>query len=246
MRWWTRGVRPSPRRLALQVQKQKFQKCIYFSPEFLETTSFRIIIGPRGRTQRELEAETGALIHVLGKGTGTKRGGKPRPGDDDDPHVLITASSEEILHKAGWSGWGWGCGCGSGCGCEYSCERVGADYRWQAVYNGRAIRGVSPLQSLALQPEAVAGRALPAPPAQGLRVANLPLQGRVHALRELQWHLRSGPLLHGATGALGGSEAGVGRDTRTPGQYLPPSGIRDRGGVLALRATFVASTPETP
>eukprot|EP00667_Euglena_gracilis_P011809 EG_transcript_12083 len=83
-----------------QIQKQKFQKCIYFTPEFLETTSFRIIIGPRGRTQKELEAETGAIIHVLGKGTGTRRVGKPQPGDDDDPHILITAATEEILHKA--------------------------------------------------------------------------------------------------------------------------------------------------
>ena len=49
----------------MEEKKQVFQKVIYFSQEFLDSNSFRIIIGPRGRTQKELEAETGAKIRFV-------------------------------------------------------------------------------------------------------------------------------------------------------------------------------------
>eukprot|EP01006_Ploeotia_vitrea_P015831 TRINITY_DN46191_c0_g1_i1.p1 TRINITY_DN46191_c0_g1~~TRINITY_DN46191_c0_g1_i1.p1 ORF type:complete len:493 (+),score=90.71 TRINITY_DN46191_c0_g1_i1:16-1494(+) len=84
----------------VQMAQTKYTKKVFFSKEFLDQTSFRIIIGPRGRTQQELEQQTGARITVLGKGTQSTFGRTPRQGDDDDPHILIQAPTEEILRKA--------------------------------------------------------------------------------------------------------------------------------------------------
>eukprot|EP01012_Entosiphon_sulcatum_P006423 TRINITY_DN1302_c0_g1_i2.p1 TRINITY_DN1302_c0_g1~~TRINITY_DN1302_c0_g1_i2.p1 ORF type:complete len:515 (+),score=56.10 TRINITY_DN1302_c0_g1_i2:24-1547(+) len=80
---------------------RKYEKKIYFTKEFLETTSFRVIIGPRGRTQKQLEGETGCFITVRGRGTqnNLRPIGRTYPGDDDDPHVLISANTEDELKK---------------------------------------------------------------------------------------------------------------------------------------------------
>ena len=69
-----------------------------------------LIIGPRGLTQKKMEAESGAKIAIRGKGSTKpgkgRRDGKPNPGDEDDLHVLISADNErsllvasEMIHK---------------------------------------------------------------------------------------------------------------------------------------------------
>ena len=61
-----------------------------------------LIIGPRGNTQRSMEAESGAKISIRGKGS-TKQGSMNRvkqPDDDDDLHVHITADEESKVEKA--------------------------------------------------------------------------------------------------------------------------------------------------
>lgn len=61
-----------------------------------------LIIGPRGNTQRQMEAETGAKISIRGKGS-AKQGSLNRakqPDDDEDLHVHITADEEEKVDKA--------------------------------------------------------------------------------------------------------------------------------------------------
>lgn len=61
-----------------------------------------LIIGPRGNTQKQMEADTGAKISIRGKGS-AKEGSKNRAknaDDDDDLHVHITAETEESVEKA--------------------------------------------------------------------------------------------------------------------------------------------------
>eukprot|EP00003_Mantamonas_plastica_P007457 TRINITY_DN1626_c0_g4_i1.p1 TRINITY_DN1626_c0_g4~~TRINITY_DN1626_c0_g4_i1.p1 ORF type:complete len:521 (-),score=159.61 TRINITY_DN1626_c0_g4_i1:1296-2696(-) len=60
-----------------------------------------LIIGPRGKTQKSMERETGAKISIRGKGS--VKEGKGRIGDasmQDDPHVLITGDTEEQVEAA--------------------------------------------------------------------------------------------------------------------------------------------------
>lgn len=55
-----------------------------------------LLIGPRGMTQKELEAASGARILVRGRGA-SKEGD---PDANEDLHVLIVADTEEQLNKA--------------------------------------------------------------------------------------------------------------------------------------------------
>ena len=61
-----------------------------------------LIIGPRGRTQKELESRTGARILVRGRGSqkdGMYSGPTGNPDDDDAQHVSIEGT-EEAVNKA--------------------------------------------------------------------------------------------------------------------------------------------------
>jgi len=56
-----------------------------------------LIIGPRGNTQKRLEAETGAKIVIRGRGSEKQgkvdRQAKYDDGGDDDLHIHITADT---------------------------------------------------------------------------------------------------------------------------------------------------------
>jgi splicing factor 1 len=57
-----------------------------------------LIIGPRGNTQKRMEAETGTKISIKGKGM---RGSANQPGEEDEPmHVHITGDTEEAVEAA--------------------------------------------------------------------------------------------------------------------------------------------------
>eukprot|EP01108_Squamamoeba_japonica_P001850 TRINITY_DN182_c0_g1_i1.p2 TRINITY_DN182_c0_g1~~TRINITY_DN182_c0_g1_i1.p2 ORF type:complete len:417 (+),score=163.70 TRINITY_DN182_c0_g1_i1:67-1317(+) len=58
-----------------------------------------LIIGPRGKTHRELESETGCKIAIRGKGSA--RSGRDPHNDADEPlHVQVTADTERQLQMA--------------------------------------------------------------------------------------------------------------------------------------------------
>lgn len=62
------------------------------------------LIGPRGTTLKRIENDSGAKISIRGKGS--VKEGKSRadgaliPGEEEDLHCLITADSEDKVHKA--------------------------------------------------------------------------------------------------------------------------------------------------
>lgn len=62
-----------------------------------------LIIGPRGNTQKQMEADTGCKISIRGKGS-AKEGSKGRTSknidEDEDLHVHITAEDEASVEKA--------------------------------------------------------------------------------------------------------------------------------------------------
>lgn len=64
-----------------------------------------LIIGPRGKTQKEMESKTGCKIAIRGKGSVKegargRRDGKPLEGEDEPLHVLITGESQESVDVA--------------------------------------------------------------------------------------------------------------------------------------------------
>ncbi|GMI43240.1 hypothetical protein TrCOL_g2625 [Triparma columacea] len=64
-----------------------------------------LIIGPRGKTQRELEAKTGCKVAIRGKGSVKegargRRDGKAMEGEDEDLHVLLTGDTKEQVDRA--------------------------------------------------------------------------------------------------------------------------------------------------
>jgi len=64
-----------------------------------------LVIGPRGKTQKELEAKTGAKVAIRGKGSvkeGSRgrRDGRPMPDADLPLHVLLTAEDQSSLDMA--------------------------------------------------------------------------------------------------------------------------------------------------
>eukprot|EP00116_Pleurobrachia_bachei_P001799 sb/3462061/ len=63
-----------------------------------------LLIGPRGNSLKKLEEETLTKIMIRGKGS-VKEGkgrkdGQPMPGEDEELHALISAPTENDLHKA--------------------------------------------------------------------------------------------------------------------------------------------------
>lgn len=64
-----------------------------------------LIIGPRGKTQKELESKTGCKIAIRGKGSVKegargRRDGKIMEGDDEPLHVVITAEDQRSVDAA--------------------------------------------------------------------------------------------------------------------------------------------------
>eukprot|EP00708_Paratrimastix_pyriformis_P003120 GAFH01001889.1.p1 GENE.GAFH01001889.1~~GAFH01001889.1.p1 ORF type:complete len:325 (-),score=107.42 GAFH01001889.1:178-1152(-) len=63
-----------------------------------------LLIGPRGMTLKQMEADTGTKIAIRGRGSSKdgkgRADGKPNPGDDDELHVLIQADNDESINKA--------------------------------------------------------------------------------------------------------------------------------------------------
>jgi len=61
-----------------------------------------LIIGPRGKTQQKLQAETNCVIVVRGKGTQKMptNGAPAHPDDDEPPHVYVRGPDDASLQKA--------------------------------------------------------------------------------------------------------------------------------------------------
>lgn len=67
--------------------------------EYPDVNFLGLLIGPRGRTQKELEARTGARILVRGRGSQKDNhysGPTGNPDDDDDQHVSIEGTEEAV------------------------------------------------------------------------------------------------------------------------------------------------------
>ncbi len=81
----------------------KVQKKLYLpAKQYPQVNFIGLLIGPRGKTLKKLEADTGTVISIRGKGS--VKVGKIRdavqPGDDDELHCLITAEGEDRVDKA--------------------------------------------------------------------------------------------------------------------------------------------------
>jgi splicing factor 1 len=84
-----------------QIQLKITSKIYIPQKEHPDYNFIGILLGPRGGTQKELEAETGAKIAIRGKGsTKDGRGSRQKEGDDDELHVLITADTETQMRAA--------------------------------------------------------------------------------------------------------------------------------------------------
>lgn len=64
-----------------------------------------LIIGPRGRTQKEMEARTGCKIAIRGRGSVKegargRRDGRPADGDDEPLHVVVTGDDQKAVDAA--------------------------------------------------------------------------------------------------------------------------------------------------
>mmetsp|Transcript_26088 Transcript_26088/g.66236 ORF Transcript_26088/g.66236 Transcript_26088/m.66236 type:complete len:415 (+) Transcript_26088:237-1481(+) len=63
-----------------------------------------LLLGPRGRTHRELEKDTGAKISIRGKGSvkegKVRKDGRPDPDAHEPQHVVVVADTEDQLERA--------------------------------------------------------------------------------------------------------------------------------------------------
>jgi splicing factor 1 len=64
-----------------------------------------LIIGPRGKTQKELESKTGCKIAIRGRGSVKegargRRDGKVMDGDDEPLHVVVTGDDQRSVDAA--------------------------------------------------------------------------------------------------------------------------------------------------
>lgn len=57
-----------------------------------------LIIGPRGKTQKELEAKTGCKIAIRGRGS--VQDGKVMDSDDEPLHVVIAGDDQRLVDAA--------------------------------------------------------------------------------------------------------------------------------------------------
>ena len=86
--------------------KRKRSKKIRIPVEQHPTYNFiGLIIGPRGKTQKELEAKTGCKIAIRGRGSVKegargRRDGKMMEGDNEPLHVVITGDDQKSVDAA--------------------------------------------------------------------------------------------------------------------------------------------------
>jgi splicing factor 1 len=92
--------------VAPSLFNRKRSKKVYIPLEQHPNYNFiGLIIGPRGKTQKEMEGKTGCKIAIRGKGSVKegargRRDGKPLEGEDEPLHVLITGESQESVDTA--------------------------------------------------------------------------------------------------------------------------------------------------
>jgi splicing factor 1 len=88
------------------ISKRKRSRRIHIPVEEFPTYNFiGLIIGPRGKTQKDMESKTGCKIAIRGKGSikeGAKgrRNGVAMDGDDEPLHVLITGDDPAAIDAA--------------------------------------------------------------------------------------------------------------------------------------------------
>ncbi|KAL7534415.1 hypothetical protein ACHAXR_005860 [Thalassiosira sp. AJA248-18] len=89
------------------ISRRKRHRKISIPVEEYPTYNFiGLIIGPRGKTQKDMENKTGCKIAIRGKGSvkegakGRRNGGQPMDGDDDPLHVLITGDDPSAIDAA--------------------------------------------------------------------------------------------------------------------------------------------------
>lgn len=78
-------------------EETKVRKKLYVPKDQPDINWLGLLIGPRGSTQKQLEADSGARIFVRGRGASKDPGA---PDADEDMHVLIVADSEDQASKA--------------------------------------------------------------------------------------------------------------------------------------------------
>ncbi|KAH3765894.1 Branchpoint-bridging protein [Pelomyxa schiedti] len=87
---------PEPEKLALKIPIPDAQ--------FPDYNFIGLLIGPRGKTQKRIESESGAKISIRGKGSikeGSRaRDSAPKSSSDEPLHVLVTGDSQEQLARA--------------------------------------------------------------------------------------------------------------------------------------------------
>jgi hypothetical protein len=91
------GLAPSAAIPAMGGAGGKFTFKIDVPVDDPEMNYLGLLLGPKGETQKRMQAESGAKILIRGKGS-SKDGNDEAP--DEPLHVLISAESEESLNKA--------------------------------------------------------------------------------------------------------------------------------------------------
>ena len=64
--------------------------------EFPEINFFGLLVGPRGNTLKKMESQSGAKIHIRGRGS-VKHGKGSTEGEEEDMHCIVTADSERSI-----------------------------------------------------------------------------------------------------------------------------------------------------
>jgi splicing factor 1 len=90
----------------VNLESLKFVKKMYIPvKDFPNYNFFGLIIGPRGSSQKKLEAQSGAKISIRGKGSVKegmrgRRDAKKRDSENEPLHVVIRGETEESVAKA--------------------------------------------------------------------------------------------------------------------------------------------------
>lgn len=102
----TSGGNANAAAAAPSLFNRKRTKKIYIPVEDHPTYNFiGLIIGPRGKTQKEMEGKTGCKIAIRGKGSVKegargRRDGKIMEGDNEPLHVVVTGDNQENVNRA--------------------------------------------------------------------------------------------------------------------------------------------------